>query len=80
MPEQSSNGDAKAPPGQWGLPSHIQRGKKEWAPVLVGLKEPQIHVHLMDEQGDTGSLLVLVAEDTGVAGEGHIHLAPTSKR
>lgn len=79
MPEQLSDGEAKGLWRLWGPPSHKQRGKKDRALVLLGLKEPQIHVHLMDKQGNAGSLLMLVAEDIGAAGEGHVHLGPTSK-
>lgn len=65
--------------GLWGLPSHKRRGKKDRSPVLLGLKEPQIHVHLMDKHKDAGSLFMLLAEDIGAAAEGHVYLAPTSK-
>lgn len=69
LPEQLWN---RSSWGLWGIPVHKQRGRRHRAPVPLGFKEPPIHVHFMDKQGDAGSPLVLVTEHLGTAGKGHI--------
>lgn len=43
----------------WGLLDHKERGKRNRAPIPLGLKEPQIHIHFMDKQRDAGNPFVL---------------------
>lgn len=57
MPEQLSNRAAKALLGTEEASRKEGRGKRDGAPVPLGLKEPQIHVHLMDKQRDAGGRL-----------------------
>lgn len=61
-----------------GLPVTSKEGRRIGHQFCWDSRSPK-STYTMDKQGNAGSLLVLVAEDIGATGEGHVHLGPTSK-